>query len=133
MGQSNVTMKRFMDIISNYPKTDRIVIDNVNKLLMFSENKKSYRAYLIEIVATLKSTKSSLLLCETENDDSLDSGGQESFECDGVLQLIFLELEEKPKRAIIAHKMRYTKFDAKVPHEVLIDENDIRLTETKII
>jgi len=133
MGQSNVTMKRFMDIISNYPKTDRIVIDNVNKLLMFSENKKSYRAYLIELVATLKSTKSSLLLCETENDDSLDSGGQESFECDGVLQLIFLELEEKPKRAIIAHKMRYTKFDAKVPHEVLIDENDIRLTETKII
>ena len=60
MGQSNVTMKRFIDIISNYPKIDRIVIDNVNKLLLFSENVKSYRAYLIELINTLKGIKSSL-------------------------------------------------------------------------
>jgi len=133
MGQSNLSMKRFVEILGNYPKIDRIVIDNVNKLLMFSENRKSYRAYLIDVINSLKNTRASLLLCETESDEKLDSGGQEAFECDGIVQLLFLELEEKPMRALIAHKMRYTKFDAKLPHELLIDENDIRLTETKVI
>jgi len=133
MGQSNMTMNRFVDIISKYPKIDRIVIDNVNKLLMFSESKKSYRAYFIELISNLKNAKSSLLICETESDDNLDSGGHESFECDGIVQLIFLELEEKPMRAVIVHKMRYTNFDAKLPHKLKIDNNDIRLTETKII
>lgn len=133
MSQSNVGMKRFVDILANYPKIDRIVIDDVNKLLMFSESEKSYRAYLIELISSLKSARASLLLCETENENALDSGGRESFECDGIVQLIFLELEEKPMRALILHKMRYTNFDAKVPHELKIDNNDIRLTETKII
>lgn len=133
MAQSNVSMKRFTEIVSNYPKIDRIVIDNVNKLLMFSESKKSYRAYLIELIGSLKNTRSSLLLCETESDDKLDSSAHESFECDGVVQLIFTELEEKPRRALIVHKMRYTNFDAKLPHELKIDNKDIRLTETKII
>lgn len=133
MGQSNITMKRFLDIVGGYPKIDRIVIDNVNKLLMFSESEKSYRTYLIELISILKNCRSSLLVCETENDETLDSGGKESFECDGVIQLIFLDLEEKPMRALIVHKMRYTSFDAKVPHELVIDSKDIRLTETKII
>lgn len=133
MGQSNVSMKRFIDIVVNYPKIDRIVIDNVNKLLMFSESKKSYRAYFIELISSLKNTGSSLLLCETESDEKLDSSGNESFECDGVVQLIFLELEEKPMRALIVHKMRYTNFDAKLPHELIIDNKDIRLTQTRII
>jgi circadian clock protein KaiC len=133
MGQSNVTMKRFIDIISNYPKIDRIVIDNVNKLLLFSENVKSYRAYLIELINTLKGIKSSLLLCETNNDEVVDSGCNESFECDGVIQLIFLDLEEKPMRALMIHKMRYTSFAPKLPHELVIDNNDVRLTETKVI
>jgi len=133
MGQSNVTMKRFIDIVANYPNVDRIVIDNVNKLLMFSENNKAYRAYLVELVKTLKSTKSSLLLCETPDDDGLDSGADEAFECDGVVQLVFLDLEEKPMRALIIHKLRYTNFDVKLPHELKINNNDIKLTETKVI
>jgi len=133
MGQSNVTMKRFIDIIANYPDVDRIVIDNVNKLLMFSEDKKAYRAYLVELIRTLKKTQSSLLVCETSNDDNLDSGGDEAFECDGVVQLIFMDLEEKPMRALIVHKLRYTNFDPKLPHELKINNEDIKMTQTKII
>lgn len=133
MGQSNMTMNKFVDIISKYPKIDRIVIDNVNKLLMFSESKKSYRTYLNELISNLKSARCSLLICETESDEKLDSGGHESFECDGIVQLIFLDLEEHPMRAIIIHKMRYTNFNAKLPHELKVDNKDIRMTETKVI
>ena len=133
MAQSNVSMKRFVDIISRYPKIDRIVIDSVNKLLLCSESKKSYRAYFIELISSLKEMKSSLLLCETESDEKLDSSSHESFECDGVVQLMFLDLEEKPMRALVVHKMRYTNFDVKLPHELLIDNKDIKLTETKVI
>ncbi len=133
MGQSNITMKRFVDILANYPKLDRLVIDDVNKLLLFSENEKSYRMYLAELVSSLRFMKSSLLLCETKSDANLDAGGNESFECDGILQMLFLDLEEKPMRALIVHKMRYTNFDPKVPHELKIDNNDIRITETKVI
>jgi circadian clock protein KaiC len=133
MGQSKVNMKRFVDIVANYPEVDRIVIDNVNKLLMFSENKKSYRAYLIELIKTLKSAQSSLLVCETPDDNDLDSGGDEAFECDGVVQLLFLDLEEKPMRALMVHKLRYTNFDVKLPHELKINNEDIKLTETKVI
>lgn len=133
MSQSNIGMKRFVEIVSNYPKIDRIVIDDVNKLLMFSDNEKSYRAYLVELVSNLKSAKASLLLCETKKDEYMDSGNNESFECDGIVQIVFLDLEEKPMRALIVHKMRYTNFDAKVPHELKIDNNDVRLTETKVI
>lgn len=133
MGQSNVTMKRFIDIVANYPEVDRIVIDNVNKLLMFSENNKVYRAYLIELIKTLKNTQSSLLVCETPDENGLDSGADEAFECDGVIQLLFLDLEEKPMRALIVHKLRYTNFDVKLPHELKINNDDIKLTETKVI
>lgn len=133
MGQNNVNMKRFIDIVACYPRIDRIVIDNVNKLLMFSESKKSYRAHFIDLIGSLKKARSSLLLCETDSDEKLDSSAHESFECDGVVQLIFLELEEKPKRALVVHKMRYTNFDAKVPHELLISDKDIRLTQSRVI
>lgn len=132
MSQSNISMRKFVDILSNYPKIDRIVIDDVNKLLMFSESEKAYRGYLADLVRSLKSARSALLLCETKGDDQLDSGG-EAFECDGIVQIVFLDLEEKPLRALIVHKMRYTNFDAKVPHELKIDNNDIRLTESKVI
>ncbi len=133
MGQSNVTIKRFIDIIASYPDVDRIVIDNVNKLLMFSENSKAYRAYLMELMNTLKKSQASLLLCETAENDGLDSGGDEAFECDGVIQLVFLDLEEKPMRSLIVHKMRYTNFDPKLPHEMRINDKEIKLTETKVI
>ncbi len=133
MGRSNINIKRFMDIISNYPKVDRIVIDNVNKLLMFSTSKTEYRSYLVELVRKLKDTQCSLLICETTDEANLDSGGYESFECDGVVQLLFMDLEEKPMRSLIVHKMRYTSFSPRIPHEVKLDASGISLSETKVI
>jgi circadian clock protein KaiC len=133
MGRSNINIKRFVDIISDYPRVDRVVIDNVNKLLMFSASKTEYRSYLSELVKKLKSTKCSLMICETASDDKLDSGGDESFECDGVVQLMFLDLEEKPMRAILVHKLRYTQFDPKVPHEFRVSEAGLDVTETKVM
>ena len=40
----NITMKRFIEIVSSYPKIDRLVIDNLNKLLIF--NKENYGIFL---------------------------------------------------------------------------------------
>jgi hypothetical protein len=71
-------------------------------------------------------------LCETEG-DNIDSGNGESFECDGVITLSFMELEEKPMRSLIVHKLRYSSFDAKVPHEFVIDASGLGLGETKVI
>jgi len=133
MSQSNVSMKRFVDIISRYPDIDRIVIDNVNKLLIFSESDKAFREYFVELISCLKKMKSSLLLCEIEDNERLDSCGIEAFECDGVVQILFLDLEEKPMRAIIVHKMRYTDFEPKVPHGLVINSKDVQVTDTKVI
>jgi circadian clock protein KaiC len=128
----NITMKKFIDIIASYPKIDRLVIDNVNKLLIFADNDRSYRIHLSELVRSLKSMGCTLLLCETRGENT-DTGNGESFECDGVVSLSFLELEEKPMRTMTVHKMRYANFDPKIPYEFVIDEKDLRLTETKII
>ena len=133
MSASNLSMGRFVDLISKYPKLDRIVVDDVNKMLIFSDTEKSYRAYLAQLVSNLKSSKSALLLCETESDEKIDSGNKEAFECDGIVQLVFLDLEEKPMRSLIVHKMRYTNFDPKVPHELKINSKEMKLTETKLI
>lgn len=133
MSASNLSMERFVDLISKYPQLDRIVIDDVNKMLIFSDTEKSYRAYLGQLVSGLKSAKATLLLCETENDEKIDSGNKESYECDGIIQLVFLDLEEKPMRSLIVHKMRYTNFDPKVPHELKINNKEVKLTETKVI
>ena len=127
-----VTMKKFVDIIASYPKIDRLVIDNVNKLLIFSGSDREYRVHLAELLKNLKSMGCTLLLCETKG-ESMDTGNGEAFECDGVVSLSFLELEEKPMRTMIIHKMRYASFDPKIPHEFVIDDKDLRLTETKII
>ena len=128
----NITMKKFIDIIASYPKLDRLVIDNVNKLLIFAENERSYRIHLSELVKSLKQMGCTLLICETRG-EHIDTGNGESFECDGVLSLSFLELEEKPQRIMTIHKMRYASFEPKVPHEIVIDSKEIRITETKII
>lgn len=128
----NITMKKFIEIIASYPKIDRLVIDNVNKLLIFAESKRSYRLHLSELVKHLKNMGCTLLLCET-TEDKIDTGNGESFECDGVVHLSFLELEEKPMRILNVHKLRYTSFEPKIPHELVIDDRDLRLTETKII
>jgi KaiC/GvpD/RAD55 family RecA-like ATPase len=128
----NITMKKFIDIIASYPKIDRLVIDNVNKLLIFAESERAYRVHLSELVKHLKSMGCTLLLCETRG-DNIDTGNGESFECDGVLHLSFLELEEKPMRTLTVHKMRYANFDPKIPHELVINDKDLKLTGTKII
>jgi circadian clock protein KaiC len=127
----NITMRKFIDIIASYPKIDRLVIDNVNKLLIFAESDRAYRLHLSELVKSLKPMGCTLLLCETRG-DNIDTGNGESFECDGVLSLSFLELEEKPMRTLIIHKMRYAKFDPKIPYEFVIDEKDLKLTDSKI-
>lgn len=128
----NITMKKFIDIIASYPKIDRLVIDNVNKLLIFAESERAYRVHLSELVKTLKNMGCALLLCETRG-ENIDTGHGESFECDGVLHLSFIELEEKPMRTMTVHKMRYANFDPKIPHELVINDKDLKLTETKVI
>jgi len=128
----NITMKKFIDIIASYPKIDRLVIDNVNKLLIFAENERSYRVYLSELVKGLKEMGCTLMLCETRG-ENIDTGNGESFECDGVVSLSFLELEEKPQRTFTIHKMRYAGFDPKIPYEFVIDNKNLKITETKII
>ncbi|MCK4714766.1 MAG: hypothetical protein KAT35_04270 [Candidatus Aenigmarchaeota archaeon] len=128
----NITLKKFIEIISNYPKLDRLVIDNVNKLLIFAESPRTYRLNLSELVSHLKGMGCTLLVCET-GDDDIDSGNNEAFECDGVIQLSFLDLEEKPMRTIIVHKLRYTSFEPRVPRELLIDRKGLMLGSAKII
>lgn len=129
----NITMKKFNEIIAAYPKIDGLVIDNINKLLIFNESKRSYRINLAELLKHLKSvSKCTLLICETEGDE-IDTGNGEAFECDGVLHLSFLELEEKPMRSLQIHKLRYTSFEPKIPHELVITNKDLKLTGTKII
>lgn len=129
----NITMKKFNAIIAAYPTIDRLVIDNINKLLIFSENKNAYRIHLSELIRQLKAiSKSTILICESEN-DQIDTGNGESFETDGVIQLSFHDLEEKPSRIIQVHKLRFSAFDPKVPYAFTIKKNDIIINQKAII
>jgi len=129
----NMTMKKFNEIIARYPNIDRLVIDNVNKLLLFTENPKSYRIHLMELLKHLKSiSKCSLLICETK-DDEIDTGNNESFECDGVFNLSFLDFEEKPLRILKVHKLRYSSFEPKIPYEFVMSNKGLEITDIKII
>lgn len=128
-----LNVEYFMKVISSYPKLDRIVIDNVNKLFIFAESKRNYRTNFIKLIRHLKEkAECSLILCETMNDE-VDTGNGEAFECDGVINLSFSELEEKPKRMLQVYKLRYTSFDARSSRELNIDRNKISLSRTKII
>ena len=132
LGES-ITMKRFIDIISTYPKIDRLVIDNLNKLLIFSREHWSYRVYLTDLLQQVKHVAGcTLLLCETEG-SKLDSGNGEAFEVDGIINLEFLDFEEKPIRILSVHKMRYASFEPKVSHHFVIDSKGLRLDAMKII
>jgi len=134
LDEGSLSLGKFVNIIAkNYPKLDRIVVDNVNKLMLYSDSKSHYRVHLAELVRTLRNTRSAILLCETDSDERMDSGNYESFECDGVVQLMFLELEERPMRVLVVHKMRYTNFEAKLPHEISISDDDIEMTKTRVI
>ena len=127
------SLEHFTRIFANYPNIHRLVIDNLNKLFIFAENKKDYRIKLAEILRYLRDKiECSLLLCETKGDE-IDTGNGEAFDCDGVLHVSFLELEEKPMRTLEVYKLRYTSFEPRVHHELLINNKGIKLTATKVI
>lgn len=120
-------------IFQDYPKIDRLVIDNVNKMMLFSDSKAQYRRLLSSIINYLRDrVKCTLLICETKKDE-IDNGGDEAFECDGVIKLSFLQFEEKPTRTLEIQKLRYSSFEPKVSHELKIDNSDIKLTAKKIL
>ncbi len=128
-----VTLEYFTNIFASYPSVDRLIIDNVNRLLIYAENKRDYRMRLSELVRYLKErVNCTLLLCET-NGKEIDTGNGEAFDCDGVVNLSFLEFEEKPKRTLEIHKLRYSSFEPKIPHEFVIDGKGLRVTETRIL
>lgn len=119
-------------IFKDYPQLDRLVIDNVNKMLLFSETKIQYRKKLSEILNYLRTkTNCTLLLCETKKGE-IDNGG-EAFECDGVIELSFLGFEEQPIRNLEIHKMRYSSFAPHVSHILKINSKGIKLSTKKII
>ena len=129
----DLNVKSFLETISEYPKMDRIVIDNVNKLLMFADTKKMYRMVLADLIKHLKEKVScTLILCESDG-DSIDTGNGEAFECDGALHLSFLELEEKPMRILRIQKLRYTDFEPHVARNIVISKKDIRMGRTSVI
>ena len=128
----DIDVKGFLETIEKYPEIDRLVIDNLNKLLLFAEDKRDYRYQLTLLVRYLREkVKCSLLICETDN--GMDTGNGEAFECDGVLHLSFSEFEEKPLRMLDVQKLRYTSFEPKVKHEFIIDRKGLRIGTTKII
>jgi circadian clock protein KaiC len=132
MGE-DIDLDYFAKIFASYPQVDRLVVDNLNRLLIFAENRREYRMRLSELVRYLRERVScSLLLCETVGGE-IDSGNGEAFECDGVVHSSFLEFEEKPKRILSVQKMRYSSFEPKIPHELVIGSGGIKLTKSKII
>jgi len=60
-----------------------------------------------------KRTGCCLLICETDA-GKIDTGRGEAFECDGVVTLSFMDFEEKPRRILEIHKLRYTAFDRRL-------------------
>ena len=54
-------------------------------------------AYARPLFGPKKKSKSTILLCETV-DHTLDTGNGEAYEVDGVINIRFIEVEEKPKR-----------------------------------
>lgn len=128
----NMSIADFIKTIESYPPLDRLVIDNINKLLLFSKDKADYRHQLYKLVKFLrKNVKATILICETNN--GVDTGNGEAFECDGIVDISFSELEEKPMRALQIHKMRYTAIEPKVAYEFVIESKGLNLSERKEI
>jgi len=117
----------------NYPKIDRLVIDNMNKLLLYANNNKEFRMRFSELVRYLKkNVKCAIFLYESMNQDDESYSGQ-YFEVDGVVDLSFIDLEEKPKRILSIMKMRYTDFEPRVPHVFKISKEGLSLGEEEIV
>lgn len=131
---SRTSLKVFSSLVKNsYPKVDRLVLDSVNKLLLGAGTKDEYRAHFSDLVKNLRGVCNvALLVCEVGR-DGIDSGSGESYDCDGVIKAAFLELEERPKRTISVHKMRYASIEPRVAHMLLIDGDKVKVTETRLI
>ncbi|MBN2203248.1 MAG: DUF2075 domain-containing protein [Candidatus Aenigmarchaeota archaeon] len=126
-----INLEYLARLFKSYPKIDRLVIDSVNKLMVHSKSIKDYRIKLADVIKYLKEkVRCTIFLCETE-EDKIDTGNFEAFECDGVLKISFLELEEKPIRTLQVHKMRYTSFEPRVNHELVIDKKRLKLSSKK--
>ncbi len=130
----DMSLKVFSALVRTaYPKIDRLVVDSVNKLLLGAGSPSEYRILFSELLDNIREVcHSALLICEVEK-DGVDSGNGESYDCDGVIRLSFLELEESPKRILSIHKMRYTPIEPRVAHVLTIDSEKIKVTETKVI
>lgn len=127
-----VTMEEFVQMFDHWPSIDRLVIDNINKLLLSAGSSREYRLRFMSLVKFLKKKVGcTLFICETK--DGIDSGNNESFECDGIINMSFLEVEEKPTRTLAIYKMKYTAFDPLVHHKLIIDKKSIRLAPLKVI
>lgn len=130
---SDVSVTRFIDTIEQYPVFERLVIDNLNKLLLFAENRRQYRTHLDTLTRYLREKVAcTLLICETDG-DKIDAGNGEAFECDGVVNLSFLEFEEKPRRTLKVEKMRYTSFEPKIAYDLIINNQGLKLGMEKMI
>jgi hypothetical protein len=121
LSDSDVNLKMFVSLIKEYPK-----------MLMFAETQRSYRINFSQILESLRGAGCGLVICETY-DEGMDGGNGEAYECDGVITLSFVDLEEKPKRSLTIHKMRYCSFEAKLPHEFSVDEKGLKIGEEKLI
>lgn len=131
--ESGFRLKELFDILAAYPKVDRLVIDNLNKLLVFSDNLRDFRTQLARIVPQIKEkSNSTILISETEGTEFHTTNG-EGFETDSVIHLSYLDLEEKPLRTIEVIKMRYTTFDARVKHSLSLDGKGMSLGKEKVI
>lgn len=128
-----ITVDYFTKMFSVYPKIDRLVIDNINKLLIYAENNRIYRLRINELLRFLrKKINCSLLLCETRPGE-IDTQNSEAFDCDGIIHLSFLEFEEKPVRTLEIHKLRYSSFDPLLPREFIIDNKGLKLGDISML
>lgn len=127
------SLESFTKLFKQYPRVDRLVIDSVNKLLAFSENKSSYRRNMDALIRTIKEkSTTSLLVCETEG-GQLDSGNGEAYDTDGVVNIEFIDVEEKPMRAISIFKMRYTAIDSRVRNKLDVSSKGLTVHNTTVI
>jgi len=132
MGE-RITPAYFTRIVSTYKNIDRLVIDNLNRLLIFTEGENEYRKHLYGLIRHLKGKVGSSLLLSETNGACNDDESVEAFECDGIVHLSFVELEEKPRRMLTVAKMRYTDFEPRVRHEFNINSKGISLTGARQI
>ncbi len=132
LGKDNMNIQKFLKIIGRYPLIDRLVLDNINKLLIHSDSTYCYRINMNHVLDKLKRMNSSLIICETVK-GNIDTGKGEAFESDGIINLSFFDYEEKPKRIATINKMRYTAFEPLIPYEFVIKKNSIGFSERTLI